>query len=336
MTTGAVPANVHGGVVVGSALPPGDMRVGIHPNPDAAEPVLAGEFGVERLWDTGAIWCRLNPQPGVWDFTPLISQLDAAAMRRAQAAVVVLGFPPSHAVQGVPNPGEAPWLCPQPGYASLLPSDAVWDDYVMRTVAEVHAWRLGHPQVAVHFQVWNEPAVRWFLAADQQPQRLVQLAIRARSIVRATMPDAYLISPSIVAERARWQQRFVVEAARQIVFDVWSVHLYPRGSTFDEVWADYAWAMDDVTARIAPGRQLGDRLWITEINANIAVQGPPRVVLPDADQARFVEAVAGDAAGRGIDTVVWYRWHYDPYLPGSGQIVLSGQSAAMSALRRGG
>lgn len=340
----ATPIVPQAGVATASPVPRGDTRFGIHANPDAPDSPPAGVFGVERIWDTGATWCRLNPAPGVWDFTPMLAQLEAAARRGARSAIVVLGFPPPHAVAGPGNPAEAGWLCPQPGFASILPSDPAWDEYVQLTVAQVSAWRVAHPDLAVHFQVWNEPAVPWFLAPGQPPQRLVDLAARARSIVQAALPDALLISPSVVRgrtpQKVQWQAQFV-EAARvwstangQRLFDVWAVHAYPVGATFDEVFSGtegYLAEMDDVLRTVTTGRVAGDQVWVTEINANIAFTGAPASVLAEIDQARFVQAVAADTAARGIPVVVWYRWHYDPWQAGSGQIVFSGQSAAMSA-----
>ncbi len=321
----------------GSAVPQADPRLGMH-FPDA-NGAPAHTFGVERLWDTGANWCRMNPAPGVWDFTPLLSQLDGAASRGAHTAIVVLGFPPQHAVTGTPNPGEAIWLCPQPGYASLLPSNPVWDDYVTRIADQVTAWRTTHPEVAVHFQVWNEPAAAWFLSPDQRPARLVALAVRARTILGQHAPGSLLVSPSIVANtslrRAVWQREFVAAAAaRGWVFDVWAVHLYPKGGTLAELWSGpegYLARLTDVADTVAPGRQPGDQLWITEINANVAILAAPVQVLTDQDQAAFVQLVAHDTAARGIPIVVWYRWHYDPWQLGSGQIVFSPDSPALAA-----
>lgn len=331
-------------VATASPIPRGDTRFGIHPNPDAADNPPAGVFGVERIWDTGATWCRLNPAPGVWDFSPLVSQLEAAARRGAGSAIVVLGFPPPHVGAGVANPAEAGWMCPQPGYASILPPAAAWDEYVQLTVAQVAAWRSAHPDVVVHFQVWNEPGVLWFLGEGQQPARLVELAARTRALVQAALPDALLISPSMVrgrtAHKADWQARFVEnarvwsQANGQRLFDVWAVHAYPVGATFDELWSGpdgYLAEMDDVLRTVTPARIAGDQVWVTEINANIAFTAAPVSVLAEADQARFVQSVAADTAGRGIPVVVWYRWHYDPWQVGGGQIVFSGQSAAMSA-----
>ena len=40
---------------------------------------------------------------------------------------------------------------------------------------------------------------------------------------------------------------------------------------------------------------------------------------------------AHDTAARGIPIVVWYRWHYDPWQLGSGQIVFSPDSPALAA-----
>lgn len=324
----------------------GNPGVGIHTNPNAVDSPPVGVFGVERLWDTGAIWCRMNPEPGVWDFEPLTSQLDAAAARGAVSAIVVLGFPPSHAGDGVANPGQANWLCPEQGLATVLPTDEVWQDYLHRTVEVVAAWRTSHPLVTVHFQVWNEPALAWFLRRDQKPQRLVELAAAARTLVQATVPGALLLSPPMVprtnAHRARWQQAFVTEASQWVdahggfLFDVWTVHVYPVGTDFAQVWSGpqgYQVRMNDVMGLIGPGRRSGDQVWVTEINANIAFDAPPTQVLSEADQAAFVQAVGQDAVLRGIPVVVWYRWHYDPWGLGNGQVVFSGSSAAMGAWR---
>jgi Glycosyl hydrolase catalytic core len=324
----------------------GDPGVGIHANPDAPDVPPVGVFGTERLWDTGAIWCRMNPQPGVWDFTPLTSQLDAAAARGAVSAIVVLGFPPGHVSDGVPNPGQANWLCPEQGLATQAPSDEVWQDYLHRTAEVVAAWRTTHPLLTVHFQVWNEPALAWFLRRDQRPQRLVELAAQARSIVQATVPGALILSPPMMprttAHRMRWQEEFVTAASTWVdthggfLFDVWTVHVYPVGADFAQVWSGpqgYLVRIDDVMSLIGPGRRSGDQVWITEINANIAFKAPATQVLSDADQVAFVQAVGQDAALRGIPVVVWYRWHYDPWGLGNGQIVLSGSSAAMGAWR---
>lgn len=324
----------------------GDPGVGIHTNPNASDSPPVGVFGVERLWDTGAIWCRMNPQPGVWDFGPLTSQLDAAAARGAVSAIVVLGFPPGHAGDRVPNPGQADWLCPEQGLATQAPSDEVWQDYLHRTVEVVAAWRTAHPLVTVHFQVWNEPALAWFLRRDQSPQRLVELAAQARTIVQSAVPGALLLSPPMVprtnAHRERWQQELVTGASQWVdthggfLFDVWTVHVYPEGADFTEVWSGprgYMVRIDDVMRLIGPGRRSGDQVWITEINANIAFDAPPTQVLSEADQAAFVQAVAQDSVLRGIPVVVWYRWHYDPWGLGNGQIVFSGTSAAMGVWR---
>jgi len=292
---------------------------------------------VERLWDTGALWCRMNPAPGVWDFTALTSQLDAAQSRGSRSVIVVLGFPPAHAVAGAPNAGQAPWLCPEQGYASLLPGDGVWDDYVGRTVEQVRAWQVAHAGTAVHFQIWNEPAVTWFLSQDQSPQRLVDLARRARPIVKAALPGSLLVSPSIVpsrtAPKAAWQQAFVAAVAGESLFDVWAMHLYPVGGTSEQLWADYVWARDDVIATLEPARRAGDQVWVTEINANIAFSAPPSAVLSDPQQVQFVQAVSADLAAHAVAVVVWYRWHYDPWQVGSGQVVLADGSAALQALR---
>ena len=118
------------------------------------------------------------------------------------------------------------------------------------------------------------------------------------------------------------------------VFDVWAVHLYPKGGTLAELWSGpegYLARLTDVADTVAPGRQPGDQLWITEINANVAILAAPVQVLTDQDQAAFVQLVAHDTAARGIPIVVWYRWHYDPWQLGSGQIVFSPDSPALAA-----
>lgn len=342
------PAVLGAAAVPGTAVPPADPRLGIHVT-DQSPDVPRHTFGVERLWDSGAIWCRMNPAPGVWDFSPLLSQLDAAAGRGAHTAIVVLGFPPAHAVADIPAaayPAEAGWLCPDQGFASLLPSDAAWDDYVTRITDQVATWRAAHPQVAVQFQVWNEPAVGWFLRPDQDPRRLVALAARARTIVGQRAPGALVISPSIVVNtsphRERWQRRFVSATTRwsrehaQRLFDVWAIHLYPTGNDLQQLWGaerGYLAIMNDLTATIAPGRQPGDQVWVTEINANVWITAPPVQVLSSADQAAFVHMVALDTAARGIPVVVWYRWHYDPWQHGNGQIVFSPESPLVTAWR---
>jgi hypothetical protein len=330
---------------VAGPVPTGDPRFGIHPSPGGGDSPPVGVFGVERLWDTGVIWCRMNPQPGVWDFTALTTQLSEAARRGARDVIVVLGFPPPHALADMPSASlrygrEAPWICPTTGYASILPNDAVWQEYIQRTAEQVRAWQGQHAQTAVHFQVWNEPAVPWFLRPDQSPERMVELAAQARETLRATLPGALLLSPSIVTNsteaKKQWQAAFV-EAARRWssrgdpLFDVWATHLYPVGRTFEQVWSGYLADRSDVMATIAPGRLPGDRVWITEINANIAFTAPPREVLSDADQARFVQSVAADTLNRGVGLVVWYRWNYDPWQVGHGQIVLSRQTSAMGS-----
>lgn len=322
-----------------------NQAVGIHVSPDAPDTPPVGVFGVERLWDTGALWCRMNPEPGLWDFGPLNSQLDAAASRGAHHAIVVLGFPPAHAVSGEPNPGEAPWMCPSSGYSSALPTDEVWQDYLQRTVDAVAAWRTANPLVQVHFQVWNEPAVRWFLRRGETPERLVELAAQARLIVRGKLSGSVMLSPPIVAnstaDRAQWQQSFVAasgawsDARSESLFDVWTANVYPQGATFDELWSGplgYVSRVTDVMTTIGPGIRTGNQVWITEINANISLLSPPTQVLSDADQAAFVRAVTRDARQRGIGVVVWYRWHYDPWRQGSGQVVFNGSSSALAVV----
>ena len=237
-------------------------------------------------------------------------------------------------------------MCPDVGRSSILPGDSVWQDYLLRTADAVATWRAAHPFVQVHFQVWNEPAVRWFLRKGETPERLVELAAQARIIVRSKVPGALLLSPPLVANttqaRAQWQHTFVAASAAwsdargEGLFDVWAANVYPQGATFAELWSGplgYESRINDVLSTIAPGKRPGNQVWITEINANIALLTPPAQVLSEADQAAFVRAVTQDARQRGITVVVWYRWNYDPWRQGSGQVVFNGSSSAMAVVQ---
>jgi Glycosyl hydrolases family 39 len=137
--------------------------------------------GTMRLWDTQTTWSRLEPAPGVWDFSLLDRYVDLADSRNQQV-VLTLGQSPPWASSNTDEVGYN-------GLGSVYPPASIND---WRNMVSVIATRYKGRIDA--YEIWNEPHDANF--GIMSVDKLVELTNAASEEVRAVDPDALMISAS--------------------------------------------------------------------------------------------------------------------------------------------
>lgn len=301
--------------------------VGIHPleTDEGNTTIPADTFGVERLWDTATTWCDVNPQPGVWEWEHYDAYLRQADSRGVSTLIVVLGFPPPHAVPDSTarehrNPKQAPWLCGGTSETvTNYPSPSQWRRYTKMMIEHTHVWaETNGSGMRFAWQIWNEPGVRWFKPDTAPAEPLIELSEQVRELVDDKYAGDVLVAPSFVpcstTTCRQWQNQFVTltesweRKKNTSLFDAWSAQLYPAGGTVAELKESFHTLWDSVEG-FFPKKSL---VWVTEVNANVTFNGIPAEPLRAEQQKLFVRYVTNQFDKAGVGKVVWYRWGSQP------------------------
>jgi hypothetical protein len=149
----------------------------------AAPPTVP--VGGLRLWDTTAVWPKLNPQSGTYAFGELDAWLDAAEAAHVDV-IFTFGRTPQWASLRMDEP------CTYGSGCAAPPSDVDADDAILKSFATAlvdHA--VGRIK---YYEIWNEPDLpgTW---SGTYPQ-LVAMGKDITAIVHARDPAALVIGPS--------------------------------------------------------------------------------------------------------------------------------------------
>ncbi len=194
-------------------VPAHDPYFGMHIHrADAGTAWPTAPLGAWRLWDLGARWPELEPQPGRWQFERLDRYVALAGLTRVDL-LLPLGSSPAWA-SARPQEKSSYGL----GQAAEPARLDDWRRYV-RTVAERYRGRIRH------YEIWNEVNDKGFYTGS--PEKMVELTCAAHAILHAVDPDNRLVSPSFIGAGSEPEQleRFLRLGGKACV-DIVAYHFY--------------------------------------------------------------------------------------------------------------
>lgn len=252
---------------------------------------LGFPVGALRTWDAhpGLSWTEINAAPGVYDWRGFEAYLRLMAPLGAEDILYVFGRTPRWASarpdrQAAYGPGQ----CAPPA------EPAHWDAFVEAVVRQAR----GRIRL---WEIWNEPQDPHFWCGDVAT--MVQMARRARVIIRRLDPGARIVSPSTTGwlggGAARWMASYLEQGGGESA-DIIGFHGY--GDTVPERVGD---AIAELRALLDRYGQGAKPIWNTE-----ASWAGSRGVAP-ADPALRAAFVARSYLVQwplGVQRFYWYAY----------------------------
>jgi len=259
-----------------------------------------------RLWDIGLAWSNMNPAQGVYDFSLLESILSSHTT--GVNFTLVLAGTPQWAASNPAETGYAPWI----GAASNSPPArmADWEAYVRAVVLACNGR-------VPFFEIWNEPQLTdfWKPYTEATLDKLAQMTLRARAIVKQYAPASKIVGASVLPRRSSGgmtRASKYLQAIKRLGWpiDFHNAHIYPEIGKMPADWRDYGLEWKAELNRLnAPNCPL----WVTETNYNLMGGA-----LTDAQINQRIPATEKFAADLSIRRVYWYAYgvHSNPAVLG--------------------
>jgi hypothetical protein len=206
---------------------------GMHIDKPATTPWPPFPVGSFRTWDSGAIWKFINTAPGVYDWRQLDRVVGQASAHDADVLITLGGTPSWAATDPTDKCGGAITLfCSPPSKLTH------WTSWVTAVVNHIRsAW----PNVAVSYEVWNEPNnIQYWNGTLPQLVTLTRLAYQTIKSIDPTLTVAcgsvngY---PQFAADGFSWAIEFFRRGGGSYC-DVWAIHAYPNFYLTDPVPAE--------------------------------------------------------------------------------------------------
>lgn len=240
--------------------------------------------GSRRLWDSGVTWAALEPQPGVFAWGSLDSEV-AAAQAAGAKITLVLGMTPT-------------WASSQPTLASAygagataMPADlSNWNAYVTAVATRYRG------EISA-YEVWDAPEnpTEWSGDAATMGDDMATLAVAAASSVHAADPAALLVSPALSPTGL---QAFLSAGGGGAV-GVIAVSLDAAGAAPEAMTGELA----QIHAAAIAGGAAGKPLWNEQATWTL-----PQTGLDASAPAAWVARALLLNAGYGVARLDWYAW----------------------------
>jgi hypothetical protein len=251
-------------------------------------------IGAVRLWDSGVNWRQIETSPGVFDFSRLDAEVDAARGNGASVLLVLGQTPRFHATK----PGKRGTY----GLgAASMPTLTSWKNYVFKVV---HRYK-GR---GVDYQVWNEANVSgYWQGSAAQMAKLTQVASQ---VVNRNDGSAKVVAPALATRltgQRAWLRSFYAQrvGGKKVAayVDAVSLNLYPVANASPES------SMTLLSASKTMLHQAGvtKPIWNTEINYGLLGGGTARRIAR-TKQAAYVARTFLLNAAAGVKRVYWYSW----------------------------
>lgn len=263
--------------------------------PRSVEPWPWVQFHQIRSWDTYTDWSRVNPQPGIWNWTNLDWLVNTAASHQTEV-LYTFGKTPQWASS---NPTLS--TCSGMAGSCAPPSNLqYWDDYVM-TVATRYKGKIRY------YEVWNEPNLAEYWSGDKAT--LVLMAQHAYNIIKNIDPNAIVLSPPTTASAggASYLDGYLAAGGGSYA-DVIAFHGYIRGAAS----VGYPVKAEDIVTTInayknvlAKYNQGSKPLWDTEASwGDSTING----FTDQQKQAAYVAKAYLLRWSSGVKRFYWYAW----------------------------
>ncbi len=264
-------------------------------------------FGALRLWDNGTAWSQIELAKGEFKWDNLEGALANAESKGLTDILMVLGTTPEWAVKkGEVKKGQDHY--PQPGAASAPANLQDWDDWVTAVVTR-YKGRISS------YEIWNEANLKNFY--DGTPEELAEMTARAYKIIKATDPEALVVSASpalrLSARFDAFYPKYLAALAKaEWPVDVLSLHAYPSGEGNPQIRGQLIETFKSAVAEA--GAPADIPIWDTELNYGLAGPGDiPKTDITGPAAAGWIVRTYIDNLRFGIERAYWYIWTQKPY-----------------------
>ena len=264
-------------------------------------------FGALRLWDNGTAWSQIELAKGEFKWDNLEGALANAESKGLTDILMVLGTTPEWAVKkGEVKKGQDHY--PQPGAASAPANLQDWDDWVTAVVTR-YKGRISS------YEIWNEANLKNFY--DGTPEELAEMTARAYKIIKATDPQALVVSASpalrLSARFDAFYPKYLAALAKaEWPVDVLSLHAYPSGEGNPQIRGQLIETFKSAVAEA--GAPADIPIWDTELNYGLAGPGDiPKTDITGPAAAGWIVRTYIDNLRFGIERAYWYIWTQKPY-----------------------
>jgi hypothetical protein len=250
--------------------------------------------GAIRLWDSGVSWRQIETSPGVFDFTRLDAQVDAARANGARVLLVLGQTPRFHSTKPRQNATYGKG-------AGAMPKTWAFKRYVAKVVARYRGR-------GVDYQVWNEANVAGYWRGT--PKQMAVLTKVASKVVRNNDRSAKVVAPALatrLTSQRKWLRQFYAQrtGGKRVAsyVNVISLNLYPLPKQSPEA------SMSLLAASRTMLRALGVRkpIWNTEINYGLLGGGTANNI-SRSKEAAYVARTFVLNADADVKRVFWYGW----------------------------
>jgi hypothetical protein len=247
-----------------------------------------------RLWDSGVAWRQIETANGVFDFSNLDAQVDAARAHGARVLLVLGQTPRFHSTR----PGKRGTY----GLgAASMPTQSSWTNYVYKLVNR-------YKGRGVDYQVWNEANVSGYW--NGTPAQMAKLTHWTSRIVNNNDASAQVVAPALATRltgQRAWLRTFYAQrtGGKKVAayVDAVSLNLYPLPKQAPEASMTLLNASRIMLSRAGVRKPI----WNTEINYGLP-GGGSATNITRAKEAAYVARTLVLNAENNIKRVFWYAW----------------------------
>ena len=163
-----------------------------------------------------------------------------------------------------------------------------------------------------HWEVWNEPNIRYFWLPEQDPKEYFQLLRLTYLTAKKADPECTILNGGIIGYDVEYL-RGVYEQSGSRYFDVVSIHPYLGNDPFD--LGTYSENMSAVKALISEFGDSHKEMWFTEMGWSTSEN------LSKLDQAAYLTRAYVLSLAMGADKMFWFNLNAAPPPEGSSGLI---------------
>jgi hypothetical protein len=247
-----------------------------------------------RLWDSLVSWRQLETANGVFDFSRLDAQVDAARANGSRVLLVLGQTPRFHSTK----PGKRGTY----GLgAASMPTQASWTNYVYKLVTRYQGR-------GVDYQVWNEANVSGYWSGTAA--QMAQLTRWTSRIVNNNDSSAQVVAPALATRltgQRAWLRTFYSQktGGKKVAayVDAVSLNLYPLPKEAPEASMKLLAASRIMLSQAGVSKPI----WNTEINYGLLGGGSANNITR-AKEAAYVARTLVLNAENNVKRTFWYAW----------------------------
>lgn len=269
-----------------------DSRYGVV-HGDRFELMKEAGFGWTRM---DFVWNGIEPENGTFRFDELDRFVDNCTEAGIEI-LAILDYSAEWASSG-PEGWEGRDRFP-PKYLSD------WEEYVYETVEHFEG-RVSH------FEIWNEPNIRYFWFPQPDPKEYFDLLKTAYSAAKRANPDCKVLIGGTIGFDVDFIREVYIQGARSY-FDIFAIHPYTGDVPYD--MGNFSGNMSAVKEAISEFGDSGKEMWFTEMGWSTSD------TTTKEDQADYLVRSYVLSLAMGADKLFWFNLNAAPPPEGSSGLI---------------